>query len=526
MIRTYLDWITGLPWSTASTDNLDLAQAAADPRRGPLRPREGQGAHPGVPGGAEAEAATSKGPILCFVGPPGRRQDLARPVDRAGPRPQVRPHLAGRRARRGGDPGPPAHLRRRAARPHHPGHLAGRHHEPGLHARRDRQDRAPTSAATRPRRSSRCWTPSRTSPSATTTSDVPFDLSKVLFITTANMLDTIRRPSATGWRSCASRATRARRSSTSRAATCIPKQMSGERPARQRHRLHRRRAPKRSSQDYTREAGVRNLEREIGPLLPQGGRRGSPRRRPKPVDGHAARSSASSSAVRSSSATSASSRPGRRGDGSGLDRRRRRHPLRRGARRARARDGSQLTGQLGDVMKESAQAALTYVRSRAERARHRRRTSSRSTTSTSTSPRAPSRRTGPRPGVTMVTAHDLGLLRAVPVRRDVAMTGEITLRGEVLPIGGVKEKVLAARRAGSKTVILPQANESDLEEVPARAPRGHPLRIRRAAWTTCWGPPSAPAGARGAHRKAHRLATKGNRALPAAAGSRRKKKAA
>ena len=116
-------------------------------------------------------------------------------------------------------------------------------------------------------------------------------------------------------------------------------------------------------------------------------------------------------------------------------------------------------------MKESAQAAL-YVCPRARRrARASRRTSSRRTTSTSTFPRARSRRTGRRPGITIATAI-ISVLTGRPVRRNVAMTGEITLRGDVLPIGGVKEKVLAARAAKLNTFILPKLNERDLVDVP------------------------------------------------------------
>ena len=110
------------------------------PRRGPLRPREGQGAHPRVPGGAQAEPA-GEGADPLLRRPARRRQDLARPLDRPRPGPQVRPPHPGRRARRGGDPRPPPHLRRRHARPHPPGHAPGRTRQPGLHARRDRQDR-------------------------------------------------------------------------------------------------------------------------------------------------------------------------------------------------------------------------------------------------------------------------------------------------------------------------------------------------------------------------------------------------
>jgi len=126
--------------------------------------------------------------------------------------------------------------------------------------------------------------------------------------------------------------------------------------------------------------------------------------------------------------------------------------------------GLQLTGQLGDVMKESAQIALSYVRSHAEQL--------------GVDPKALDRRIhvhvpagavpkdGPSAGVTMVTAL-VSMATGRQVRSDVGMTGEVTLNGRVLPIGGVKQKLLAAQRAGLSTVFIPQRNEADLDDVPA-----------------------------------------------------------
>jgi ATP-dependent Lon protease len=124
----------------------------------------------------------------------------------------------------------------------------------------------------------------------------------------------------------------------------------------------------------------------------------------------------------------------------------------------------QLTGQLGDVMKESAQAALSYVRTNAEKYGISKDFLEKSDIHIHI-PAGTMPKDGPSAGVTMFTAL-VSMLTSIRVRHDVAMTGEITLRGRVLPIGGLKEKVLAAHRAGIKRVIIPERNKPDLDEVP------------------------------------------------------------
>ena len=216
-------------------------------------------------------------------------------------------------------------------------------------------------------------------------------------------------------------------------------------------------------EDYTREAGVRNLEREIGHLLRHAAVRiaeGSAQRlRIDAADLHAilgAQKFEAEVAMRSDIPGVATGLAWTPVGGDILFVEAARTPG----------DGRLiLTGQLGDVMKESAQAALSLVKARADSLGVAAELLEKSDVHIHV-PAGATPKDGPSAGVAMFVAL-ASLLTGKPVRSDVAMTGEISLRGLVLPIGGVKEKVLAAQRAGIKTVMLPARNQRDLEDIPA-----------------------------------------------------------
>ena len=217
--------------------------------------------------------------------------------------------------------------------------------------------------------------------------------------------------------------------------------------------------------EYTREAGVRNLERQIGTVCRKVAtkiaEKGSDAAAPVVVTAENVRDYLG----RAKFTAEVAERVEKAGVATGLawtpvggD------ILFLEATRMPGSKGFLVTGQLGDVMKESAQAALSWVRSRAKDYGIDEELITKSDIHLHI-PAGATPKDGPSAGVTMATAL-VSLLTGRPVRKDVAMTGEITLRGHVLPVGGIKEKVLAASRAGLTTVILPKRNEGDLEDLP------------------------------------------------------------
>ncbi len=486
VIRTYLDWLVSLPWSKSTEDNLDIARARRvldedhydlddikerileylAVRKLRLERKNGEEEE------KEEEPADfirreREGVILCFIGPPGTgKTSLGRSIARALGRKFVRQSLGGVRDE--------AEIR--GHRRTYIGALPGRI----IQALRRVESRNPVFMLDEIDKVGQDW---RGDPSSALLEvldpeqnrdfrdhylDVPFDLSQVMFITTGNILDTIPPP-------LRDRMEILRLSGyTEEEKIKIAQQYLIPRQIRENSLLPEeiefdKGAIRKVIRDYTREAGVRNLERELGSIC-------------RKVATQVAEASESANQRVSErtliteekvaeflgkpryffEAAERTEIPGvatalawtpTGGDILFIE-----------ATRMPGGKGFTLTGQLGDVMKESAQAALSYVRSKAEELGIDGNFFEESDIHLHV-PAGSIPKDGPSAGVTMATAL-ASLLLETPVRADVGMTGEITLRGQVLPVGGIKEKILAAHRVGLKTVILPQRNEPDLDDVP------------------------------------------------------------
>ncbi|HZU40727.1 MAG TPA: endopeptidase La, partial [Solirubrobacteraceae bacterium] len=466
VVRNYLEWIASLPWDKSTEDNLDLRHAREvldadhyDIEQVKDRILEFLAVRR-LTGG---RGSGSAGSILCFLGPPGvGKTSLGRSIARALGRRFERISVGGvrdeaeirghRRTYIGAMPGVIMRALRDAGAKN-PLLMIDEIDKMGADFRGD-----PSSAMLE------VLDPEQNSSFRDHYLDLPFDLSAVMFVTTANTLETIPGPlrdrmeviQLAGY-SEAEKLEIAKR-------YLVPRQV--ERNGLTRSRLaFSDAALKTIISDYTRESGVRQLEREIGSVCRK-----------------VARQVAEGRAQRRLTVTEPRVREllGKRRFHSEARRRTNRPGVATGLAwtpvggevlfvEATAMPGKgrlTLTGQLGEVMRESAQAALSYVRSNAgelvpelpegwfaEHDIHLH------------VPAGATPKDGPSAGVTMVTAL-ASLLSGRPVRSDVAMTGEITLTGQVLPIGGLKEKALAAQRGGIRHVIAPELNQQDAEEVP------------------------------------------------------------
>ncbi len=459
VIRTYLDWLTELPWSRGSTDNLDIKAASKvldedhyDLEKVKTRILEYLS--------VRKLKEKMKGPIICFVGPPGvGKTSLGKSIARALGRKFVRISLGGVRDE--------AEIRghRRTYVGALPGKIISGIHEADSDNPVFMMDEVDKIGAD-----------FRGDPSAALLEvldpeqnfaftdhylGVPFDLSKVMFITTANLLDPI--PSALQDRmevidlpgyTEEEKLHIARR-------FLIPRQME-EHGLQEKHLSISNRALLKIISDYTREAGLRNLEREIATIC-----RKVARKVAEGEDRHFelnARNTEQYLGVRKFM-REAEAEQSEVGVATGLAwTQAGGEMLHVEATIMKGRGNLSLTGHLGEVMKESAQAALSYARTRAGALGIADNFFSVNDIHIHV-PAGAIPKDGPSAGITITTAL-ISALTGHPVSRDVAMTGEVTLRGRVLPIGGLKEKVLAARRAGIHTVILPARNRQEAGEIP------------------------------------------------------------
>src|SRR5437763_5124199 len=461
VIRTYLDWLVSLPWGKTTDDNLDLehARTVLDDDHYDLEKVKERI----IESLAVAKLRNQiSGQILCFVGPPGvGKTSLGHSIARALGRKFQRLSVGGvrdeaeirghRRTYIGAMPGTIIRALRDAESTN-PLILIDEIDKMGADFRGD-----PASAMLE------VLDPEQNRTFRDHYLDLPFDLSKVLFICTANTLDTIPGPlldrmdviSLSGY-------TEDEKFGIAKK-YLVPKQLEA-------HGL----GPKRASitdralrliiRESTREAGVRNLERQIAGVFRKAAlevAEGTAGRRTLRIDDRRARTWLGprrfSAEVRKRTADPGVA-TGLAFTAVGGD------VLFIEAAAYPGKGRLTITGQLGDVMQESAQAALSWVRSHAEALGVEPGWFAEHDVHIHVPPGAVPK-DGPSAGITMATAI-ASLVRSEPVSGDVGMTGEITLTGQVLPIGGLREKSLAAERAGLKRVIVPRENEPDLEELP------------------------------------------------------------
>lgn len=458
VIRTYLDWIVSLPWNKSTEDNLDIAHAREvldadhydleDVKDRMLEFLAVQKLKSGL-----------SGPILCFAGPPGvGKTSLGQSIARALGRKFIRISVGGVRDE--------AEIRghRRTYIGAMPGTI--------MRAIRDAESNNPVFMIDEIDKMGADW---RGDPSSAMLEvldpeqhntfrdhylDLSFDLSKVMFITTANMLDTIPGPLRDRMEVISIAGYTEEEKLHIAKMYLIPRQLerNGLKPGQLKIADQALRV---IIEGYTREAGVRNLEREIGAvarkfarLVAEKGRKSLTLSAQKVPD-FLGRQKAFKETKRRTGDPGVST--GLAWTPSGGD------ILFIEARSMSGTGHLTLTGQLGDVMKESAQAALTYIRSIAGRwgisedffQKHDIHVHV---------PAGAVPKDGPSAGVAITTAL-ASMITGRPVNADLAMTGEVTLTGQVLPVGGIKEKVLAAGQAGITTIFLPDRNEGDVDDI-------------------------------------------------------------
>jgi ATP-dependent Lon protease len=457
--RTYLDWLAELPWSETTADNLDIdnAQKTLDEDHYDLEKVKKRILEYLA---VRKLKADMKGPILCFVGPPGvGKTSLGKSIARTMGRKFIRISLGGvrdeaeirghRRTYVGALPGRIIQGVKKAGS-NNPVFMLDEVDKIGMDFRGD-----PSSALLE------VLDPEQNFSFSDHYIDVPFDLQKVMFITTANVLDTIPPALRDRMETLELPGYSEDQKMMIAKQFLIPKQIN-EHGLSAEYIEFQDAALQTIITSYTREAGVRNLEREIATTcrgVAKDVARGikekvliSPDNLHKFLGPVKFFPEVAERTSEPGVATGLAWTP-TGGDIIFVE-----------ATKMRGEKGLTLTGQLGDVMKESAQAALAYVRSKAKELGIEEDFFGKNDIHIHV-PAGAIPKDGPSAGITMFIALT-SLLTNKPVRSDVAMTGEITLRGLVLPVGGIKEKVLAGMRAGIRTIILPKKNEKDLEEIP------------------------------------------------------------
>jgi ATP-dependent Lon protease len=460
VVRTYIDWILDIPWSKETRDNLDISavrKVLDEDHAGLEKVKKRIVEYLAV----RKLKKDKKGPILCLIGPPGvGKTSLGRSVARALSRKFVRISLGGvhdeaairghRRTYVGALPGQVIQGMKKAGTVN-PVFMLDEIDKVGRDFRGD-----PSAALLE------VLDPEQNDTFSDHYLEVPYDLSKVMFIATANVSDTI--PPALKDRM---------------EIIEIPGYTRREKLDIAKHHLSPKQLEEHGISDkqldlqdpavesiidhYTREAGVRNLERQLASVI-RGvavkvaeGETGpwaiAQEEDLRPYLGPPRFSSEVAERTEEPGVATGLAWTAVGGEILFIE-----------ATRMHGTGKLQLTGQLGEVMKESAQAAMSWVRTRSSQFGLPEDFLEKSDLHIHI-PAGAMPKDGPSAGVTMMTSL-VSLLTGVRVRHDVAMTGEITLRGRVMPVGGIKEKVLAAHRAGIKRVILPERNTADLEEVP------------------------------------------------------------
>lgn len=459
VIRNYVDTILGLPWNKASKTNSDIRRAEKilnEDHYGLTKVKERILEYLAV----IHLSKSIKGPIICLVGPPGvGKTSIARSIARATGREFVRMSLGGvrdeaeirghRRTYIGAIPGRVINAIKDAGT-NNPVFLFDEVDKIGADFKGD-----PASALLE------VLDPEQNREFTDHFLEIPFDLSRVMFITTANTTDTIPRPLLDRMEVIEVSGYTEEEKVKIAQRYLIPKQLKAHGLKKKNMEISER-AIRDLINYYTRESGVRNLEREIGSLCRKvarnivGKKGNSFRITPAALEKYLGKHRFRYDVITAESEVGVTT--GMAWTQVGGD------TLFIETALVPGTGAVQLTGQLGDVMQESAKTAITYIRSIAAQYGIEEDFYKKYDLHVHV-PEGAVPKDGPSAGVTIFTSV-MSALTGRPVRKDVAMTGEITLRGKVLPVGGIKEKVLAAHRAGIRTILLPEDNKADIDDIP------------------------------------------------------------